>query len=135
MFTIHIQGQVQRQQTEIQAADLQQVRRASAAFENLRGVIRNLTADLAGFRPLQECIDAVVRLNTCGRCVAVRPPFCENVCEAVASACYSPFNDALEDELEDLWEVAREILDAAVDAIDDLNANRGILNRTAIVKK
>jgi hypothetical protein len=55
------------------------------------------------------------------------------VCAAIARACYSPFNDALEDQLEVLWEVVRGILDAATDAIGDLNANRGIFNLTEIV--
>ena len=118
---------------DAQAAALQQIRRVMASIDNLREFISNFTDNLAGFRPLQQCIDAVVRLNTCGRCVAVRPPFCQNVCAAIARACYSPFNNALEDQLEVLWEVVRRILDAATDAIGDLNANRGIFNLTEIV--
>jgi hypothetical protein len=56
------------------------------------------------------------------------------VCAAIARACYSPFNDALEDQFEMLWEVVRGILDAATDAIRDLNVNRGIFNLTEIVR-
>ena len=130
-----MQDQVQQQKMEAQAAALQQIRRVMASIDNLREFISNFTDNLAGFRPLQQCIDAVVRLNTCGRCVAVRPPFCENVCEAIASACYSPFNDAMTNQLEQLWEVTEEILAAAVAAIAELNANRGLFNRTEIVRK
>ena len=110
-----------------QAAAIQQIRRVIASIERLRSFVRNFTSDLAGFRPLRECVNALVRRNTCGRCVAFRPPFCRNVCRAIASACYSPFNDALEDQLDVLWEVVRRILDAATDAIGNLNRNRGIL--------
>ena len=120
---------------EAQAAALQEIRRVTASFEVLREFISNLTMNLAGFRPLQQCVDTVVLLNTCGRCEAVRPPFCENVCEAIASACYSPFNDAMTNQLEQLWEVTEEILEAAVEAIAELNANRGLFNRTEIVRK
>ena len=112
---------------EAQARAVQQIRRVIASIERLRGFVRNFTNDLAGFRPLQECVNTLVRRNTCGRCEARRPPFCRNVCRAIASACYSPFNDALEDQLELLWEVVRRILDAATDALGDLNQNRGIL--------
>ena len=133
-FSSH-QGQVQQQRVEAQAAALQEIRRVMASFEVLRGFIQNLTMDLAGFQPLQQCVDALVLLNTCGRCEAVRPPFCENVCEAIASACYSPFNDAMTNQLEQLWEVTEEILAVAVAAIAELNANRGLFNRTEIVRK
>lgn len=118
---------------DVQVEALDQVRRVMASLETLREFISNFTDNLAGFRPLQECIEAVVRLNTCGRCTDVRPPFCENVCGAIASACYSPFNDALEDQLEQLWEVVRRIIDAARNATADLNANKLLLNRTSIV--
>ena len=130
-----MQDQVEQQRMDAQAAALQQIRRVMASIDNLREFISNLTDDLVGFRPLQQCIDAVVQLNTCGRCVAVRPPFCQNVCAAIARACYSPLNDALEDQLEVLWEVVRRILAAATDAIGDLNANRGIFNLTEVVSK
>ena len=113
---------------EAQATALQQVRRVLASIELLQQFLQNFTNNVAGFRPLQQCVDAVVQLNTCGRCVARRPPFCHNVCGAIARACYSPFNDAVKDELEQLWEVVRRILDAATDALSDLNANRGLLN-------
>ena len=130
-----MQDQVEQQRMDAQAAALQQIRRVMASIDNLREFINNLTDNLAGFRPLQQCIDTIVRLNTCGRCVALRPPFCQNFCWAVARACYSPLNDALEDQLEVLWEVVRRILAAATDAIGDLNANRGIFNLTEIVSK
>ena len=39
------------------------------------------------------------------------------------------------DQLEQLWEVTEEILAAAVAAIADLNANRGLFNRTEIVRE
>ena len=119
---------------EVQAAALQEIRRVMASFDVLRQFIANLTNDLAGFRPLQQCVETVVLLNTCGRCEAVRPPFCENVCEAIASACYSPFNDAMTDQLEQLWEVTEGIIEAAVTAIRELNINRGFFNRTEIVR-
>ena len=112
---------------EEQARAIQQIRRVTASIERLRAFIRNFTNDLAGFRPLRECVNTLVRRNTCGRCVAQRPRFCRNVCRAIASACYSPFNEALENQLEVLWEVVRRILDAATDSLDDLNENRGIL--------
>ena len=129
------QSQVQQRNMDIQAEALQQIRRVMASVDELRDFVRNFTDNLGGFRPLQQCITAKVQLNTCGRCVALRPPFCENVCGAIASACYSPFNDALEDQLEILWEVVRRILDAATSAIADLNANRGLFNITAAVSK
>lgn len=119
----------------IQAEGLQQIRRVIASVDTLRDFVRNFTEDLGGFRPLQQCITAVVQLNTCGRCAAVLPPFCENVCGAIASACYSPLDDALEGQLEQLWEVVRRILAAATDAIAELNANRGLLNVTAVVSE
>ena len=122
-----------QQNMDIQSDALEQIRRVSASLETLRSFIRNLTDDLAGFSPLQQCINTLVSLNTCGRCTAVRPPFCANVCGAIARACYSPFNDALEAQLEQLWEVTRRILDAATSAIVDLNANRGLFNITAMV--
>ena len=123
-----MQGRIAQQKMEAQAEALQQIRRVLASIENLRSFLRNFTEDLAGFRPLQQCIDRIVDLNTCGRCVAVRQPFCRNVCAAIARACYSPFNDALEDQMEVLWEVVRRILDSATDAIEDLNENRGFLD-------
>lgn len=122
-----MQGNIEQQRMEAQAAALQQIRRVLASIERLRAFIRNFTNDLAGFRPLQECVDSLVRRNTCGRCVATRRPFCRNVCRAIAAACYSPFNTALRGQLENLWEVVRRILDAATDALGDLNINRGFL--------
>ena len=123
------------QRVETQAAALQEIRRVMAAFDVLREFIGNLTMNLAGYRPLQQCIDTLVLLDTCGRCEAVRPQFCENVCEAIASACYSPFNDAMTDQLEELWEVTGDIITAAVSAIAELNANRGLFNRSEIVRE
>ena len=128
-----MQNQVQQLKLNIQAGSLQQIRRVVASFDNITDFVRNFTENLAGFRPLQQCIETVVRLNTCGRCVAVRPPFCENVCEAIASACYSPFNDALEDQFEQLWETVRGIINAANNATLDLNINKGLLNVTTMV--
>lgn len=122
-----MQGNIEQRRMEAQAAAIQQIRRVLASVERLRAFIRNFTNDLAGFRPLQECVDSVVRLNTCGRCVATRPPFCRNVCRAIATACYSPFNTALRGQLEDLWEVVRRILDVATDALGELNVNKGFL--------
>ena len=113
---------------EAQAEAIQQIRRVLTSIERLQTFVKNFTSTLAGFRPLQQCINTVVRLNTCGRCVAVRPPFCQNVCRAIARACYSPFNDALEDQLELFWEVVRRILDRAAEAIEELNENRGFLD-------
>jgi enamine deaminase RidA (YjgF/YER057c/UK114 family) len=127
-FLSMMQGSIAQQKMEAQAEALQQIRRVLASIENLRSFLRNFTEGLAGFRPLQQCIDRIVELNTCGRCVAVRQPFCRNVCAAIARACYSPFNDALENQMEVLWEVVRRILDRATDAIDDLNENRGFLD-------
>ena len=118
---------------DVQVEAIDQVRRVMASLETLREFISNLTDNLAGFRPLQQCVQAIVQLNTCGRCTDVRPPLCANVCGAIASACYSPFNDALEDQLEQLWEVVRRIIDAARNATTDLNANRLLFNRTSIV--
>ena len=132
-----MQAHVENQKMEAQAEALQQIRRVLAAIENLQSFLRNFTEDLAGYRPLQQCINRIVELDTCGRCVATRPLFCQNVCRAVARACYSPFNDALGDQLEILWEVIRRIIDVATDAIGDLNSNRGILradNRELVSK-
>ena len=123
-----MQGRIAQQKMEAQAEALQQIRRVLASIESLRSFLDDFTNNLAGFRPLQQCINRIVELNTCGRCVALRPPFCRNVCFAVARACYSPFNDALEDQLEILWEVVRRILDQATDAIEDLNENKGFLD-------
>ena len=113
---------------DAQAEAIQQVRRVLASIERLQAFVSNFTNNLAGFRPLRQCINTVVRLNTCGRCVVTRPQFCRNVCGAIASACYSPFNDALEDQLELFWEVVRRILDRATDALGELNENRGFLD-------
>ena len=128
-----MQNQVQQLKLNVQAGSLQQIRRVVTSFDNITDFVRNFTENLAGFRPLQQCIETVVRLNTCGRCVAVRPPFCENVCEAIATACYSPFNDALEDQFEQLWETVRGIINAANNATLDLNINKGLLNVTTMV--
>jgi hypothetical protein len=128
IFLSMMQGHIAQQKMEAQAEALQQIRRVLASIENLRSFLSNFTEDLAGFRPLQQCVDRIVELNTCGRCVAVRPLFCRNVCWAVARACYSPFNDALENQMEVLWEVVRRILDRATDAIEDLNENKGFLD-------
>ena len=118
-----------------QAEALQQIRRVLASIEYLRGFVQNLTNDLSGFRPLQQCINTLVQLNTCGRCVAPRLPFCQNFCTSIARACYSPFNDALQDQLEQLWEVVRRIIVAVTDTISDLKSNNQLLNRTAIVSE
>ena len=123
-----MQGHIAQQKMEIQAEALQQIRRVLASIENLCLFLSNFTDNLAGFHPLRQCFDRIVELNTCGRCLAVRQPFCRNVCWAVARACYSPFNDALEDQLEVLWEVVRRILDRATDAIEDLNENKGFFD-------
>ena len=128
MIIITLQNRISAQKMQAQAEALQQIRRVVASIESLRSFIRNFTNDLAGFRPLQQCVDRMVELNICGRCVAVRPTFCRNVCLAVARACYSPFNDALEDQLEVLWEVVRRILQSATEAIEDLNENSGFLD-------
>lgn len=132
-YKFYLQSNVQVQHIINQTAALQQIRRVMATVKNLEELTRNITTDLAGFRPLQQCIDTTVHLNTCGRCAAIRPPFCQNVCVAIASACYSPFNDVLFGELGQLWEVFRRIINITRDAIADLNANKGLLNRTAIV--
>ena len=126
-----MQGNIEQRRMEAQAAAIQQIRRVLASVERLRAFIRNFTIDLAGFSPLQDCVESLVRLNTCGRCIATRPPFCRNVCRAIAAACYSPFNNALRGQLEDLWEVVRRILDAATDALGELNVNRGFLRVNA----
>lgn len=104
-----------------------------ASVANLRLLVYNLTENLAGFIPLQQCIDTMVRLNTCGRCTAIRPHFCRNICEAIAHACYSPFNDALSGQLDQLWEVVREVVNATSDAISVLTANKELVNKTAVV--
>lgn len=118
-----------------QGEALQQIRRVLASAEYLRSFVQNLTNDLAGFRPLQQCIDTLVQLNTCGRCVALRLPFCQNVCTAIARTCYSPFNDALRDQLEQLWEVVRRILDVVTDTVSDIKVNRQQLNRRVLVSE
>ena len=130
-----MQGHVLQLNIGKQGEALQQIRRVLASVEYLRGFVQNLTNDLAGFRPLQQCIDTLVQLNTCGRCVAIRPPFCQNVCTAIARECYSPFNDALQDQLEQLWEVVRRILDTVTDTISDIETNRKQLNRAALVRE
>lgn len=92
--------------------------------------------DLGGFRPLQQCIDTVVRINTCGRCTDVRPPLCENVCAAIATACYSPFNDALFSQLNQLWDVTRMLVNTTQFSIVELNANkRLVINETLNVSQ
>lgn len=130
---IYLQSNIQVQHIINQTSALQQIRRVMASVKNLEELTRNITTDLAGFRPLQQCIDTIVYRNTCGRCTAIRPPLCQNVCAAIASACYSPFNDVLSGELGQLWEVFRSIINITTDAIADLNANKGLLNRTTIV--
>lgn len=134
---LQLQNQIQVLSMDIQARGLQQIRRVVASFDLLRDFVRNFTQDLQGFRPLQQCITALVQLNTCGRCEAVLPPFCENVCGAISRACYSPINDVLEEmeQLEQLVEVVEGILAAATDAITDLNESQGILNITAAVSE
>lgn len=128
-----MQSHVELKKMGVQIAALEQTQRVMASIDNLRNFIRNFTTTLVGFRPLQQCVDTVVQLNTCGRCVAVRPPFCENVCAAIASACYSPFNDVLSVQLEQMWDSVRQIIEAAAEAIADLNANKGLFNVTDIV--
>ena len=130
-----MQSHIKQLNMRTQAEALQEIRRVLASAEYLRSFVQNLTNDIAGFRPLQQCIDTLVQLNTCGRCVALRPPFCQNVCTAIARVCYSPFNDALQDQLEQLWVVVRRILNVVTDTISDIKANRQQLNRTAIVSE
>ena len=106
-----------------------------ASVASLRQFVNNFTDsnNLGGFRPLQQCIETDVRLNTCGRCTAVRPRFCRNVCAAIASACYSPFNDTMTSEFNALWQVTRQVVNVTTDAISLLNANKNLVNKTAIV--
>ena len=136
---LQFQMQVQERNMAIQAEGLQQIRRVVASVDVLRDFVRDLAENLTGFVPLQQCVDTIVQLNTCGRCEAVLPPFCENVCDAIARACYSPFYNALNRVdglgLEQLWEVVQGILTAASEAVTELNASRGILNITAVVSK
>ena len=121
---------------EAQAIALEQIRNVTLSFETLQAFVARFTEDLGGFRPLQQCIDTVVRLNTCGRCTDIRPPFCENVCAAIAAACYSPFNDALFSQLNQLWEATRMLVNTTQSSIAELNANKGlIINQTLIVSQ
>ena len=116
-----------------QVTALEQIRRVMASIDNLRNFIRIFTVTLGGFQSLQQCVNTVVQRNICGRCEAIRPPFCENVCGALASACYSPFNDALSSQLNQLWDTVQQLLNVAATSIANLNANKGLLNTTIIV--
>ena len=111
------------------------MRRVIAYIDSLKPFIQNFTQNVAGFRPLQQCVNTVVRLNTCGRCVAVRPSLCENVCEAIASACYSPFNATLVGQLNQLWGTMRGLINATNITITRMNVNRELLNKTAFVSE
>lgn len=109
------------------------MQRIIASLDQLQSLVNSLTENLAGFRPLPQCVDTLILLNKCGRCTMARPSFCENVCEAIANACYSPFNDALGGQLNQLWEVVRGIIKATNDAITAINSKKGLFNATAIV--
>ena len=87
-------------------------------INRLEQLLNNITSRLAGFRPLNVCVRTLVQLNTCGRCVSPRPPFCRNVCGALARACYSPFEDAMSNELESLWVFVRKVVDVVDDTLD-----------------
>lgn len=129
-----MQNHIKNQNVEAQAQSLRQIQRVMASFDLLQDFIRNFTTTLDGFRPLPQCVDTLVRLNTCGRCTGVRPSFCENVCGAIANACYSPFNDAITSQLDQFWGVVKMMLKFANESIVKLNTEKGLLDRTAIVR-
>ena len=124
------------QKMELQSQGIQEVRRLMSTFDILQIFVRdNITQDLIGFRPLQQCVDALVSIDTCGRCVATRPQLCENVCDAVARACYSPFNDALSAgrQMERLWNIVKNAIDRTSMVLTMLEKTKGFFNGTSVV--
>ena len=118
---------------EAQAQAFEQILRVRTTMVAFQSFVQDFTANLGGFRPLQQCIDTVVSLNTCGRCTAVRPPFCTNVCGAIARACYSAFNDALTAQLVQLWDTMKGTLVEAQKALLTLKENKSFFNGTSVV--
>ena len=128
-----MQNHINNQNVQAQAATMEEIERIMALFDALQMLINNVTTNLARFRALPQCTDTLVRLNTCGRCVDVRPLFCENVCGALANACYSPFNDAFKGQLQELWDTMNVMLSFMNASMVKLNTEKGLLDRNAIV--
>ena len=115
--------------------DIEQLRRSLSSGLRLLNFLENFGEDLGGFRPLQQCITTLVRLNYCSRCVRRTPPLCRNVCGALTRGCYSPFVTGLRAQFENLWNVTRQIVALTRLALRRLGRRRGILDvdRLALV--
>ena len=67
---------------------VEQLRRSLTLGMRILSFLENFRENLGGFRPLQQCVTRLVRLNYCGRCVQRTPPLCRNICGALARGCY-----------------------------------------------
>ena len=117
--------------------DIEQLRRSLSSGLRLLNFLENFGEDLGGFRPLQQCVTTLVRLNYCSRCFRRTPPLCRNACGALTRGCYSPFVTGLREQFENLWNVTRQIVTLTRLALRRLGGRRGILDvdRLALVSQ
>ena len=111
---------------QLASDSVEQLRRSLTLGMRLLNFLENFRENLGGFRPLQQCVTRLVRLNYCGRCVQHTPPLCRNICGALARGCYSPFHTGLRMQFENLWNVTRQVIGLTRSSLASL---RGRLQR------
>ena len=81
-----IDSSINETRMQLASDSVEQLRRSLTLGMRILSFLENFRENLGGFRPLQQCVTRLVRLNYCGRCVqrTCTPPLCRNICGALA---------------------------------------------------
>ena len=105
-----VNSNVNTTNAQLITSEIEELRRSLTSGLKLLSFLEDFSEDLGGFQPIQQCINTLVQLNSCGRCVRRTPPLCQNVCGALARGCYSPIHTGLRAQFENLWNVTRQLI-------------------------
>ena len=105
-----VNSNVNTTNAQLITTEIEELRRSLTSGLKLLSFLEDFSEDLGGFQPIQQCINTLVQLNSCGRCVRRTPPLCRNVCGALARGCYSPIHTGLRAQFENLWNVTRQLI-------------------------
>ena len=109
----HLNGQVIR----LLGRSLENVRRSVTAIFRILQFLTNFAKDLDGFAAdnlPSQCVQRLVEISFCGRCIHTLPPLCRNSCGALVRGCYAGFLSSLESE----FDLLRSVLVKLVREID-----------------
>ena len=105
-----INSNINTTNAQLITSEIEELRRSLTSGLKLLSFLEDFSEDLGGFQPIQQCITALLQLNSCAKCVRQTPPLCQNVCGALARGCYSPIHTGLRAQFENLWNVTRQVI-------------------------